>query len=107
MSRRLENLPLFARFTELTQAVRREGAAALDLCYVACGRFDGYWERGVSAWDVAAASIILERAGGRLTDYAGTPLDFDTFGREIVASNTHLHAPMLAVIANITTSHTP
>jgi len=96
---RAENLPYWARFVELSQAVRRDGAAALDIVYVACGRFDGYWERGVAAWDVAAAALILREAGGIVTTYDGRT--FHPFAREIVASNPQLHANMLAVIADV------
>ncbi|HUH06545.1 MAG TPA: inositol monophosphatase family protein [Egibacteraceae bacterium] len=96
---RQENLAYFARFIELTQGVRRDGAAALDVAYVAAGRFDGYWERGVAVWDVAAAALILSEAGGRLSRYDGG--DFDPFSREIVASNGLLHAALLDVIASV------
>jgi myo-inositol-1(or 4)-monophosphatase len=98
-NRRLENIPYFQRFVELTQAVRRDGAAALDIASVAAGRFDGFWERGVSVWDVAAAALILTEAGGRLSDYDGGA--YDPYGREIVASNAHLHPAMLAAIAEV------
>jgi myo-inositol-1(or 4)-monophosphatase len=96
---RMENILYFQRFVELSQAVRREGSAALDLCYVAAGRYDGYWERGIAPWDVAAASLILTEAGGRLSGYASAP--FDVFAREIVASNGHLHDAMQDVIRSI------
>jgi myo-inositol-1(or 4)-monophosphatase len=99
LTRRMENLPFFARFVEATQAVRREGAAALDVCYVACGRYDGYWERGVSAWDVAAASLILSEAGGALGGFQHRP--FDVHAREIVASNAALQGDMQAIIADV------
>jgi myo-inositol-1(or 4)-monophosphatase len=105
LSWRAENLPYWARFTELSQAVRRDGAAALDIVYVACGRFDGYWERGVAAWDVAAAALILAEAGGIATTYAGEP--FHPFAREIVTSNPALHPRMLAVIAEVTATQPP
>ena len=97
--RRLENIAYLERFVAVSQAVRREGSAALDLCYVACGRFDGYWERGVNAWDIAAASLILEEAGGVLGGYARRP--FDVYGRELVASNVTLHDAMQAIIASV------
>ena len=87
---------LFGRLTELTQGVRRLGAAALDLCYVAAGRLDAYYEKGLHAWDVAAGSLILKEAGGRITDYRGRELDLE--GREVVASNGPLHAVLLEVI---------
>lgn len=102
-SERPRNLPYFGRFVMETQAVRREGAAALDLCYVAAGRYDGYWERAIAPWDVAAAGLILELAGGRLTRYDGSP--FDPFVSELVASNGHLHQDMLRSIAEVTAQH--
>ncbi len=96
---RAENLAYFARFTDATQAVRRDGSAALDLAYVAAGRYDGYWERGIVAWDVAAAALLLTESGGIVTGYAGQP--FDPFAREIVASNGHIHEAMLDIIASV------
>src|SRR3712207_4846631 len=87
-----EALELFGRFAALTRGMRRLGATALDLCYVASGRLDGYYERGIWAWDLAAGSLILEEAGGKVTDYRGGALDLE--GREIVASNGVLHAAM-------------
>ena len=64
-----EALELFGRFVALTRGVRRLGSTALDLCYVAFGRLDGYYERGIWPWDIAAGSLILEEAGGKVTDY--------------------------------------
>jgi myo-inositol-1(or 4)-monophosphatase len=87
-----EALELFGRFAATTQGMRRLGSAALDLCYVASGRLDGYYERGIWPWDLAAGSVILEEAGGKLTNYRGGVLDLD--GREIVASNGRLHPAM-------------
>ncbi len=86
-------LDLFARFAALTQGIRRLGSAALDVCYVAAGRLDGYYERGVRPWDVAAGALILEEAGGRVTDFRGDKLDLE--GLEIVASNAVLHPSMV------------
>ena len=96
---RAENLAAFARFTDATQAVRRDGSAALDLAYVAAGRYDGYWERGIVAWDVAAAALMLAESGGIVSGYAGQP--FDPFAREIIASNGQIHAAMLDIIAGV------
>lgn len=90
-----ETLELFGRFTMLAQSIRRLGSAALDLCYVAAGRFDGYYERGQWPWDIAAGALILEEAGGKVTDYLGRELDLE--GEDIVASNGHLHPAMTAV----------
>ena len=87
-----EALELFGRLAATTRGMRRLGSAALDLCYVAAGRLDGYYERGIWPWDLAAGSVILEEAGGKLTNYRGDVLDLA--GREIVASNGRLHAAM-------------
>jgi myo-inositol-1(or 4)-monophosphatase len=87
-----EALDLFGRFAATTRGMRRLGSAALDLCYVASGRLDGYYERGIWPWDLAAGSVIVEEAGGELTNYRGDILDLD--GREIVASNGRLHSAM-------------
>jgi myo-inositol-1(or 4)-monophosphatase len=87
-----EAIELFGRFTATTQGMRRLGSAALDLCYVASGRLDGYYERGIWPWDLAAGALILEEAGGKVTDYRGGILNLE--GREIVASNGALHAAM-------------
>ena len=87
-----EALDLFGRFAVLTRGMRRLGSTALDLCYVAAGKLDGYYERGIWAWDIAAGSLILEEAGGNVTDYRGGELDLED--REIVASNGALHPAM-------------
>jgi len=87
-----EALDLFGRFEVLSRGMRRLGSTALDLCYVASGRLDGYYERGIWAWDIAAGSLILEEAGGKVTDYRGGELDLE--GREIVASNGAMHLAM-------------
>jgi myo-inositol-1(or 4)-monophosphatase len=77
--------------------VRRLGSAALDLCYVAAGRFDGFWEVKLQPWDMAAGALIVEEAGGRVTDYANTPVDM--FKGQIVASNGLVHDAILEGIA--------
>jgi myo-inositol-1(or 4)-monophosphatase len=88
-------LDLFGHFAVLSQSMRRLGSAALDLCYLAAGRLDGYYERGVWPWDIAAGTMILEEAGGKVTDYQGRTLDLE--GREIVASNGPLHPSLISV----------
>jgi myo-inositol-1(or 4)-monophosphatase len=95
--RRRFYLCFWENFMTRSQGVRRAGAAALDLCYVACGRVDGFWEFGLKAWDVAAGSLIIEEAGGHATNMDGTRLALD--GLRIVASNSLLHREMLGVIA--------
>ena len=92
-----DNLDLLARAVKSAGGVRRDGSAALDLCYVACGRFDGFWELKLHAWDVAAGILIVEEAGGRATDLAGGPPPDS--GREIAASNGAIHAELLTVLA--------
>jgi myo-inositol-1(or 4)-monophosphatase len=93
---RRQQVAVFAAFLEEAQAVRRLGSAALDLCYVAAGRFDGYWEERVHPWDIAAGALIVEEAGGRVTGLAGQ--SFDPFSGHIVATNGLIHAAVLAVI---------
>lgn len=83
------NYAEFCHLTHLTQGVRRSGAASIDLAHVACGRVDGYWERGLSPWDMAAGIILLQEAGGKVTAYDGSPLQIDS-GR-ILATNGYIH----------------
>jgi len=92
------NLGPFSRFILRSQAVRRAGSAALAIAKVAVGRTDGFWERGLSPWDMAAAMLLVEEGGGTLSDYAGAPPRLD--GRELVASNGHIHAQMLETLAD-------
>ena len=90
------NLEHFANFAIRAQAVRRLGSAALDLCYTACGRFDAYWELKLSPWDQAAGSLILEEAGGRITDFKGCK--FDIYGDEVLGTNGLIHNQMIEVL---------
>jgi myo-inositol-1(or 4)-monophosphatase len=94
---RLTNLDHWANFAIRAQALRRTGAAAIDLCYVACGRFDGFWELSLNPWDTAAGALIVEEAGGRVSDFAGNR--FSNYKPEIVASNGIIHESMLEVLA--------
>lgn len=87
---------LFGAFLGRARAVRRLGSAALDLCYVAAGRFDGFWERHLKPWDVAAGALIAAEAGGRVTGMDGSP--FDPASAHLLASNGHIHDAMLSVI---------
>ena len=84
-------------FMMRTQGVRRTGSAALDLCYVACGRIDAFWEFGLRPWDVAAGALIAAEAGGRVTNLDGTALNLEA--RKILASNGKLHRAMRDTIA--------
>jgi myo-inositol-1(or 4)-monophosphatase len=90
------NINHFTRFALKAQGVRRTGSAALDLCYVALGRFDGFWEVKLSPWDMAAGVIILRAAGGRITDLRGA--EHSIYSPELVASNGRIHDEMLRVI---------
>lgn len=86
----------FYNFIMHAQAVRRDGSAALDLAYVACGRFDGFWEEGLRPWDVAAGILLIEEAGGRVSYYDGTP--FEIYRPPILASNGLIHEAMMRVL---------
>jgi len=86
----------FVNFTMTAQAVRRDGSAALDLAYLAAGRFDGFWEDGLNAWDVAAGMLLIEEAGGRVTDYRGDQLDIYT--PKVLATNGRVHDAMMRVL---------
>jgi len=83
------NYAEFCYLTHLTQGVRRSGSASLDLTDVACGRVDGYWERGLSVWDISAGIVIVEEAGGKVTTYDGSTINIGS-GR-ILATNGYIH----------------
>ncbi len=95
-SGRTDNLRYFSAFMTRTRAIRRLGSAALDLCYVARGIFDGFWEFGLGAWDVAAGMLICEEAGGRVTRFDGAPVRLDE--GEILATNGRIHGEMMEVL---------
>jgi myo-inositol-1(or 4)-monophosphatase len=90
-------LRLFSRFMGEARAVRRDGAAALDLCYVAAGRYDGFWEERLQPWDMMAGILMVHEAGGRTSRFDGAPLG--VVADEILATNGALHGPMLAVLS--------
>ncbi len=90
------NVQHFVDFLYACQGVRRDGSAALDLCYVACGRFDGFWELNLKPWDTAAGSLVVKCAGGRITKFSGRA--FDPFWPEVVASNGKIHQKMLEIL---------
>ena len=90
---------MFAAFLGRARAVRRLGSAALDLCYVAAGRFDGYWEQHLWPWDVAAGALIVTEAGGTVTGMDGSP--FSPAAAHLLASNGRVHRAMLDVIADV------
>src|SRR3989338_5336963 len=93
------NLPYFIIMMDHCQAIRRLGSAALDLCYTAAGRFDGYWEFGLKPWDIAAGSLILKEAGGTVTDVNGNMLDL--FGADILVSNGKIHKEIIKLFSKI------
>ncbi len=90
------NLVHFGKFALKTQGIRRCGSAALDLCFVACGRLDGYWELGLKSWDIAAGALIVREAGGITTDFEGNALGMD--GSRVLASNGHIHEQMMEIL---------
>lgn len=93
------NLRQFSTFAVRARAVRRLGSAALDLCYTACGRFDGYWEMKLSPWDQAAGALILREAGGRITDFTGHT--FNIYGDEVLGTNGKIHGQMMRVLQGL------
>jgi myo-inositol-1(or 4)-monophosphatase len=94
---KLTNLEHWANFAMNAQALRRDGSAALDLCYVACGRYDGFWELNLSPWDTAAGALIAAEAGGWVTEFSGGA--FSNYKPEVVASNGLIHDRMIEVLA--------
>ena len=99
------NYQEFCHLTHLTQGVRRSGSAALDLAYVACGRFDGYWERGLSPWDMAAGIVLVQEAGGRVTAYDQSPLAIRS-GR-ILATNQQIHQALSTELLRVRSASAP
>ncbi len=93
-----DNFELIKRFFVATEDIRRSGSAALDLCYTACGRIDGFFERNLKPWDFAAGCAIVREAGGLVTDMTGNPLCFEK-PCDILASNGLIHDKMLKLIA--------
>jgi len=92
---RAENTAIWDAFMPLCQGVRRDGSAALNMCYVAAGRLDGFWERPINAWDISAGAVMVEEAGGRVSGYHG---GFNPYAGEVVASNGLLHSELCQVI---------
>jgi len=93
------NLKQFNKFARTAQGVRRAGSAALDLCYLACGRFDGFWELKLHPWDTAAGKIIIEEAGGKVTDFAGDK--YSIYDKYLLATNGKIHNQMKDVLVSI------
>ncbi|MEE9443888.1 MAG: inositol monophosphatase family protein [candidate division Zixibacteria bacterium] len=92
----IDNLDNFARMYKASRGIRRAGSAALDLCYLACGRFDGFWELKLHAWDTAAGIIIVSEAGGRITDLHGG--QYSIYDNSILATNGKIHNQMQKVL---------
>jgi myo-inositol-1(or 4)-monophosphatase len=93
------NIKFYFRLTELSHGIRRAGSAALDLCSVAAGRFDGFWELKLNPWDKAAGSLLVTEAGGLVTNLEGMP--FNLLGDDIFASNGLVHEAMLRVFSQV------
>ena len=94
-----QNIPYFEKIVGDCRAVRRFGASAIDLVYTACGRFDGYWEFNIKAWDIAAGVLITEEAGGKVTDINGNILDL--FGLQVFATNKHIHKELGKILESV------
>jgi myo-inositol-1(or 4)-monophosphatase len=93
-------LSYFQAFMLRSQGIRRNGSAALDRCYVACGRLDGFWELKLKPWDTAAAALIVSEAGGKLSDFSGQP--YSIWGSETLASNGSIHNEMIGIMEPLT-----
>lgn len=93
------NLDYFRAFALRAQGIRRAGSAALDLCYVAAGRFDGFWEFKLNPWDCAPGYLMVREAGGMVTDHSGRP--GSVYDRECLATNGRIHEPMMDVVREI------
>lgn len=91
-------MDLFTRMVIRAQGVRRPGSAALDLCYLAAGRFDGFWEEGLHPWDTAGGAIIVREAGGAVTTFEGEV--FSPYMNSIVAANPQIHEAMLSILSS-------
>jgi myo-inositol-1(or 4)-monophosphatase len=89
-------IPVFEKFIRMGLPVRRLGSAAIDLCWVACGRFDAFWEYNLNPWDIAAGYLIIEEAGGKVTNFIGNP--YSVYDKETLATNGLIHDQMLKAI---------
>ncbi len=99
------NIQFYFRFTTRSHGVRRAGSAALDLCSVAAGHFDGFWELKLNPWDKAAGTLLVTEAGGRVSDVRGNP--FNLLGEDVFASNGLVHGEMLEVFAEVLGQQAP
>jgi len=89
------NIDLHSHFLKKAQGIRRAGAAALDLAYVACGRLEGFWEYSLAPWDIAAGMLLVKMAGGQVTDFKGDPVDLSQRKINVTSSNGKLHAAIV------------
>lgn len=89
-------LQIFGAFMVRTHGIRRTGSAAIDICYVACGRFDGFWELKLNAWDTAAASLICQEAGGTMSNFKGS--SYSIYAPEALATNGSIHREMVKIL---------
>ena len=92
----MDNVNHFANFLKQARAIRRPGSAAIDLCYVAIGRFDGFWELNLQPWDVAAGVLLIKEAGGKVTSMAGE--NYSVYSNNILASNGLIHKDMVKIL---------
>lgn len=102
LSERAGQLEIWNELQGISQGIRRDGAAALNLCYVGAGRLDGFWERPLQPWDMAAGALIVEEAGGLVTDYDGGP--HNVLGNSVIAGNAAIHRAMLDAIQRAPTT---
>ena len=93
------NIHFYHEFTLRSHGVRRAGSAALDLAYVACGRYEAFWEFNLNPWDTAAGILLLEEAGGKVTDFSGGPFRLDS--REVLASNGLIHDELVGLFTEM------
>jgi myo-inositol-1(or 4)-monophosphatase len=94
-----ESLDAFVKLLPYPQAIRRDGCAALDICYTACGRYDGFWEHHLNPWDVAAGTLILEEAGGKVSDLQGRPISI--YEKIFFGSNSRIHEEVVRVLGGL------
>ena len=94
-----ETMARLGRVVGAVQGVRRAGSAALDMCYVACGRFDGFWEENLKPWDTAAGLLLIEEAGGMITTFEGGA--YDIYSPNILASNGVLHKKLINCLGSV------
>jgi len=99
LRKKSSNMEYYWQFTLRTHGVRRDGSAALDLCSVACGRFDAYWEFGLNSWDTAAGVLLVEEAGGAVSDLAGQP--YHLGGPSLISSNGRIHRELQEVALGV------